>query len=401
MRRMCAIAAALTLLCVTLDAYVFLGEVWPAGSIVMQLQLGSSSGVLLDGTTNWGQSAEASLATWNSYLNTVQFRIVRDSTAPIGDGNGYNNVFFSTSVYGDVFDSRTLAITTNWSVGSRRSEADVVFNTTLPWNSYSGPLRRAASGGTLYDLRRVSLHEFGHVLGLDHPDEFGQRVAAIMNSDISDLYTLQADDIAGAQALYNQTAPPPTLNPPGAPTGLVVSSFGSSVFLAWSAASSGGAPAAYIIEAGSAFGFANLANFSTGNTLTTFSTTGVGSGTYYVRVRAVNAAGTSAPSNEAVLVVGAAGCGALAAPGNFALTFDVGGTVSFAWTASPGATSYSIEAGSAPGLTNLANSNLGSAATSATFNGVGAGAYYVRLRARNAACGTISAPSNEVLLIVR
>ena len=52
------------------------------------------------------------------------------------------------------------------------------------------------------DFHRVALHEFGHVVGLDHPDQHGQNVAAIMNSRISGLYSLQPDDIAGGQSLY-------------------------------------------------------------------------------------------------------------------------------------------------------------------------------------------------------
>ena len=51
-------------------------------------------------------------------------------------------------------------------------------------------------------MRRVVLHELGHVLGLEHPDEGGQDVAAIMNHTTSDLDTLQADDEAGIHVLY-------------------------------------------------------------------------------------------------------------------------------------------------------------------------------------------------------
>lgn len=87
------------------------------------------------------------------------------------------------------------------------------------------------------------------------------------------------------------------------------------------------------------------------------------------------------------------------APGAFTLTGNSGGTVSFAWNASPDATTYIIEAGSTPGSVNLANSNLGSAASSFTAANVGAGVYYVRLRAQNS-CGT-SSVSNEVTLVVR
>ncbi|MEO5719108.1 MAG: matrixin family metalloprotease, partial [Chthoniobacterales bacterium] len=68
-------------------------------------------------------------------------------------------------------------------------------------------------GISYYDLHRVALHEIGHALGLDHPDEAGQTVSAIMNSNVSELFILQPDDIAGAVALYG--APPNAPSPSG------------------------------------------------------------------------------------------------------------------------------------------------------------------------------------------
>src|SRR5262249_44058882 len=132
-----------------------------------------------------------------------------------------------------------------------------------------------------------------------------------------------------------------------------------------------------------------------------FTTSGVGAGTYFVRVKATNTSGTSVASNQATLVVGGGACTAApSAPGGFTLTFNSGGVVSFAWNPSAGATTYVIEAGSAPGSNNLVpGSDLGGTATTYTATGVGAGAYYVRLRARNA-CGT-SGVSNEVTVAVR
>ena len=184
---------------------------WPAGAIVMQMQLGSSGGALMDGTSSWGATAEAALANWNTYLGSVEFRVVRDSTVPQGDADGRNNVFFSRTVYGRSFGD-AVAVTTIWTrdFGRTRTEGDVIFNNANPWNSYRGPLRRASGGGSLYDLRRVALHEFGHVLGLDHPDDAGQRVAAVMNRVVSDIDSLQADDIAGGRALYGRHTPAPT-----------------------------------------------------------------------------------------------------------------------------------------------------------------------------------------------
>jgi hypothetical protein len=43
----------------------------------------------------------------------------------------------------------------------------------------------------------VLAHEFGHVLGLDHPDEAGQYVSSIMNAYVSDTEAPTTDDQDG------------------------------------------------------------------------------------------------------------------------------------------------------------------------------------------------------------
>ncbi len=185
------------------------------------------------------------------------------------------------------------------------------------------------------------------------------------------------------------------LSAPGPPSSLTATSTGSSVALAWSPPASGSAPSEYFIEAGSAAGLADLANFSTGNASTTFGASGVGAGRYYVRVRSSNALGKSAASNEAVLVVGGV-CSGPPSPPTLSTSVN-GSTVTLSWTAPAGATSFLLEAGSATGLTNLANSNVGGA-PGYIATGVGAGTYYVRVRAINS-CGTGS-PSNETVVTV-
>jgi hypothetical protein len=183
-----------------------------------------------------------------------------------------------------------------------------------------------------------------------------------------------------------------------APINLSNTVVASTVTLAWTAPA--GAVTSYVIEAGSSSGLANLANFSTGNALTTFSTTGVPVGTYYVRVRAVDSSSTAGPaSNEVVIVVVGSACAppGVSAPTGLTTTTNTGGTVGISWVAASGATSYVLEAGSAPGLANLANSDVG-ATTTFTATGVVAGTYYVRVRARNV-CGT-SASSNELTIVV-
>jgi hypothetical protein len=181
--------------------YWVYGQTWPSGQIVMHLQLGTSSGTFIDGATSWGQSAEWGLAEWNQYLDRVRFGVVRDSTVAIRSGDGVNSVFWSSDNFGRPFNESTLAITDFWWRGNQMTEGDVVFNTKWKWNSYRGPLKTSGSD-RIFDFHRVAIHEFGHVLGLDHPDQHGQSVTAQMNSTISDLDHLANDDIGGVWFLY-------------------------------------------------------------------------------------------------------------------------------------------------------------------------------------------------------
>jgi hypothetical protein len=190
---------------------------------------------------------------------------------------------------------------------------------------------------------------------------------------------------------------PITSGPSGPPSGLTASSSGSTVTLTWNAPSTGAPPTSYVIEAGSSPGAANLANFSTGSTATSFSTSGVAAGTYYVRVRASTSGGVSAPSNEVTLMVGG-GCTGPAAPSNLAAAVS-GSTVTLTWAAGNGATSYLLLVGSGPGRNDLLVGDLGSAATMLTASNVTAGTYFVRVQALNA-CGQ-SGPSNEAVVTVR
>ncbi len=208
-----AVVLILVSLASTARAYDFLGSTWPSGNIPMRLQLDATATAvtfpLSDGSTSWNSVAQSAIAEWNAKMSRSQMTSTTSTaTSGMKYGDGINQVFFSTTIYGDAFDSRTLAVTLvdQGDQTIRSDEADLIVNKTRSWNSYRGTLR------TAIDLRRVILHELGHVIGLTHPDEAGQNVVAIMNSTITNtIETLQPDDIAGVTYYYSTPFSKPTI----------------------------------------------------------------------------------------------------------------------------------------------------------------------------------------------
>jgi hypothetical protein len=90
--------------------------------------------------------------------------------------------------------------------------------------------------------------------------------------------------------------------PPSAPTGVVASSTGNTGRLTWAAPAPGETITNYIIEAGSTPGSNNQGTFVAPANRTTFERE-AGAGTYYVRMFARNACGTSPPSPEVTVVI--------------------------------------------------------------------------------------------------
>jgi Matrixin/FG-GAP-like repeat len=194
------IVAATAVVTRDVSGYALEGPKW-LSSPVMQLSLGNAGHVLIDGNTSWNYAAAPALAIWNQIIARIQLGRVLNSTVQSAQQDGFNSMAFSSTVFGQNFGPNTYAVTTYWYSGTAIAEADILFNNAKPWDSYRGALRFGANG-LIGDIQRVALHELGHAIGLDHPDDVGQNVAAIMNSLISDRYTLAPDDIAGAQSLY-------------------------------------------------------------------------------------------------------------------------------------------------------------------------------------------------------
>jgi len=169
---------------------------------------------------------------------------------------------------------------------------------------------------------------------------------------------------------------------PGEPRSLASSVSGSRVTFSWQPPSSGGSPSTYLLYVGTAPGSSNVANaYAVGNVLSVFGD--LQRGTYYARVRAANAYGTSLDSNEVRFSIGRR----LRTPGGFNVTWT-GTTATLSWTAplagSPdeAPTSYVLEAGTRPGASDVARLNVGN--TTVFRVAITSGTYYVRVLAQNA-----------------
>jgi hypothetical protein len=188
-----------------------------------------------------------------------------------------------------------------------------------------------------------------------------------------------------------------------APTNLTRVVSGTTVVLSWGVPP-GNQPTSYVIEAGTGPGLSNITVFDTGNSAPGLTVSNVPAGTYYVRVRGRDAAGTGPASNEVMVVVTGPG----AAPGpcqprNLTATV-IGSELVLAWDEPPGAgqqcgsNRYLIQVGSAPGASDLAQVSTVGLIPSYGVTGVAPGTYYVRVRSQGPT--TLSNPSNEAVVTV-
>jgi Fibronectin type III domain len=189
-------------------------------------------------------------------------------------------------------------------------------------------------------------------------------------------------------------ASPAFAQAPGAPGNLSNTVNGTTVVLTWNAAAAG-TVTGYLVEASVVPGGANVATLPVAGTSLTVPN--VPPGTYFVRVRALNGAAQSAPSNEVTVSVVTTGCpGPPTAP--IVSIGAVGLQANASWSSGPGcpATSFVLQAGSAPGLANIAQINVGGQLAVSAM--VPPGNYYVRVIGSNQ-FGT-SPPSEDLLMRV-
>jgi glucose/arabinose dehydrogenase len=187
---------------------------------------------------------------------------------------------------------------------------------------------------------------------------------------------------------------------PDPPRDLHVVVTGTDALVRWNAPREGAVPLQYQLEAGSAPGASDAAIVAVDGSVMLLSFAGVPAGTYFVRLRSIGQAGTSAASEEVVVVVSGTGC-TTPPPAPFGLAAIVNGrSVRLVWdvpATANGPVDLLIEAGSQPGTANLAVFAVDGTLRAVTV-GAPPGTYFVRMRGRNA-CGT-SVASAEIAVTV-
>jgi len=184
--------------------------------------------------------------------------------------------------------------------------------------------------------------------------------------------------------------------PPGAPTGLNVSGNGNQATFTWTPPSTGGTATGYLLVASLTSGGPPIAQLPFPAPAVGVNVTNIPPGTFFVKLAATNAGGTSPFSNEVTVSVAAP-----QVPGAPTMNTPTvgGGMVGLSWSAptTGGApTSYEVVASLTSGGATIATLNAG-AATSISVPAP-RGTYFIRVRGVNAVGpGPLS---NEVTVVV-
>lgn len=158
-------------------------------------------------TANQGAGKEAALksamASWTNVTNATH-QLNYDGTT----GAGFATDGVNAVSWGSTSCSGCLALTALvLQSGQRIIESDIIFINGFTWTT----------NGSQYDTESVAAHEFGHSLGLHHPNTLSGPETMSTPYFGTGMRSLHADDMAGLQCSENRYPAVCTGNPPPRP----------------------------------------------------------------------------------------------------------------------------------------------------------------------------------------
>jgi Matrixin len=192
-----AMAAAALLWGASPLAYGTLGATWaqPQMPYVVNSANLDLPGISVEGAVRAGGDA------WQQQSAAFRFVYSGPSAQTTSTNDSINLVLFRNSSSG-----QAIATTYSWSTGSRIVDADVVF-----WDAAFQFFAGTSGCSAGFFIEDIAAHEFGHALGLGHSTSASATMYPSVSTCSTALRTLDADDIAGARALYPLALPrPPT-----------------------------------------------------------------------------------------------------------------------------------------------------------------------------------------------
>lgn len=167
------------------------GTPTPLGPSTLQRTLGAATP-----TATWQREVLRAFQTWAANTN-INITVVPDGGQPLGTPGAVHgdNRFGDIRIAAAPLSDGVVASASPFSWTGTTYSGDVVFN--------SNDLFRVGNVAGAYDIYSATIHEAGHVFGLDHTDAPG----SVMNEDYQSHTGLSTGDVAAIRAMYGVRAP--------------------------------------------------------------------------------------------------------------------------------------------------------------------------------------------------